>query len=83
MAGMGLPLGGLCAAFLAFALWVSGISWRALDGVVLALFAAGASASSVGYARAQPGGARRLGVVAIGVNGFGLVLLLLLIYGAG
>jgi hypothetical protein len=82
MAGLHLPLVGLCAAFVAFALWVSGVSWRALDAVVLALFAAGASAASVGYARAAPGGARRLAVIAIGVNGFG-ALLVLLLYGVG
>ena len=76
-----LPLTGLAAPFAALALWVSGAPWRALDGLVGALFLVGLAASAGGYALgAAP--ARRLAVIGVGVNGFGVAMLAIL-YGAG
>jgi hypothetical protein len=77
-----LPPAGLGAAFVALALWVSGVPWRALDGVVLALFALGLALSAGGYVLAASARAKRLAVIGVGVNGFGVAMLVIL-YGAG
>ena len=77
-----LPLIGLAAPFAALALWVSGVPWRALDGLVGALFAVGLLASAGGYVLGAAARARRLAAIGVGVNGFGVAMLAIL-YGAG
>ncbi len=79
---LGFPSGGVALAFVALALWVSGAPWRALDGVVIGLFGAGLLLSAAGYFFARPVSWRRFGVIGMGLNAFGLTLLLIL-YGAG
>ncbi|HZS40203.1 MAG TPA: hypothetical protein VFF06_25405 [Polyangia bacterium] len=79
---LALPLAGLGAAFTALALWVSGVPWRALDALVLGLFAVGLLLSAGGYVLGAAARARQLAVVGIGVNGFGVAMLVIL-YGAG
>ena len=80
--GVGVPAGGLAAGVAALALWVSALSLRWLDGLVALLFAAGLALALVSYLRGADDRTRRLGIVALGWNGFGLVLLLVL-YAAG
>ncbi len=77
-----LPTVGLVVGFAAFAVWVAGVPIRALDALVLALFAIGLACGGAGYALQRAPGARRAAVVAIGVNGFGLAFLAIL-WGAG
>jgi hypothetical protein len=79
---LGLPLAGILAAFTALTLWVSGVPWRALDGLVLALFGAGLLLSAGGYVTGGAPAARRAAVVGLGLNGFGVAMLAIL-YAAG
>jgi hypothetical protein len=69
------PLAGLATAFVALILWVSTIPWTRLDVAVLALFVLGAGLSigSSVFGKAQT--TRRVGVIALGVNAFGLLAL--------
>lgn len=80
--GVGVPLGGMALAFAALLLWVAGVPLSWLDALVLALFAAGLALSVVAYLRGRDLVVRRLGVVGIGCNAFGVVLLAIL-YAAG
>ena len=80
--GVGVPAGGLAAGVLALTLWVSALSLRWLDGLVAALFVVGLALAVAGYARAADERTRRLAIIAIGWNAFGLAVLLAL-YAAG
>jgi len=80
--GVGVPAGGLLAGVAALVLWVSALSLRWLDGLVAGLFAAGLVLAIAAYARGADARTRRLGVVALGWNAFGLLMLLAL-YVAG
>ena len=80
--GVGVPAGGLAAGVLALAVWVSALSLRWLDDLVAALFAVGLALAVSGYARAADERTRRVAVIAIGWNAFGLAVLLAL-YAAG
>ena len=74
--GIGVPAGGLAAGVAALVLWVSALAPRWLDGLVAALFAVGLGLAVAGCARGADVRARRLGVVAVGWNAFGLLALL-------
>ena len=74
---LALPVFSLASAFVALALWLSGLSFKMLDGAVASVYACGMTVSSFAYLRARPPAVRRLSVVAIGLNGFGLLLLFL------
>ena len=80
--GIAAPAGGLTAGVAAFSLWLSAISLRWLDGLVALLFALGLVLAVASYLRGVDDRTRRLGVVAIGWNAFGLAALLVL-YVAG
>jgi hypothetical protein len=80
--GVGVPAGGLTAGVAALVLWVSAISLRWLDGLVALLFTAGLALALASYLRGADDRTRRLGVIAIGWNAFGLATLLIL-YAAG
>jgi hypothetical protein len=80
--GVSVPVGGLLAGVTALVLWVSALSPRWLDGLVAILFVAGLALSLAGYLRGADDRTRRLGVVAIGWNAFGLAMLAML-YVAG
>jgi len=80
--GIAAPAGGLTAGVAALVLWVSAITMRWLDGVVVLLFALGLALAIASYLRGTNARTRRLGVVAIGWNAFGLAALLVL-YAAG
>jgi hypothetical protein len=71
---LGVPLIGVGVAFLALLLWVSALGWRALDTVVLVLFAVGLVLSLAGYVFGADATTRRLGVVGVGANAIGLVM---------
>jgi hypothetical protein len=73
---------GLAAAFVAFALWVSGLGWRWLDAGVAVGFALGLGASLAAALAGRARESRRLAIAAAGVNAFGL-LLAALVYTAG
>ena len=79
--GIGVPAAGLGAGVVALVLWVSALPLRWLDGLAAALFAAGLALAVAGYVRGDAR-TRRLGVVSIGWNAFGL-LGLLTVYVAG
>jgi hypothetical protein len=72
--GVGVPAGGLLAGVAALTLWVSALPLRWLDGLVAALFAVGLGLAVAAYARGGNARARRLGVVALGWNALGLLL---------
>jgi len=72
-----IPLGGMAAAFVALLLWVSSVAWQRLDAVVLALFVVGCGLSIGGYLFGRDASTRRLGVIALGCNALGAVLLAL------
>jgi hypothetical protein len=80
--GIGVPIGGLAAGVTALVLWVSALSLRWLDGLVAMLLVAGLALALVGYLRGADERTRRLAVLAIGWNAFGLATLALL-YVAG
>jgi hypothetical protein len=80
--GIAAPAGGLTAGVAALVLWVSALSMRWLDGAVAVLFAAGLVLALASYVRGADARTRRLGVVALGWNAFGLAALLVL-YAAG
>lgn len=80
--GVGVPVGGLAAGVVALALWVSAISLHWLDALVAALFGAGLALAVASYVRGADERTRRVGIVAIGWNAFGLATLLAL-YTAG
>ena len=80
--GVGVPIGGLAAGVTALVLWVSALSVRWLDALVAALFVAGLTLAVASYLRGADDRTRRLGVLAIGWNAFGLATLAIL-YAAG
>jgi hypothetical protein len=80
--GVGVPVGGLAAGVVALALWVSAVRLHWLDALVAALFTVGLALAVASYVRGADGRARRLAIVAIGWNAFGLATLLAL-YTAG
>ena len=80
--GVGVPVGGLVAGVTALVLWVSALSVRWLDGLVAILFVAGLALALASYLRGADDRTRRLGVLAIGWNAFGLATLAIL-YAAG
>lgn len=73
--GVAAPAGGLAAGVAALVLWVSPLSWRWLDLVVALLFAAGLALAGAALWRGADARTRRLAVVALGWNAFGLVTL--------
>lgn len=77
-----LAVAALVVGVLALALWVAPLSLRWLDLLVAILFAAGLGAALFGYFDAGDVRARRLGVVAIGWNAFGL-LAVVVVYALG
>jgi hypothetical protein len=79
---IGFPIGGLTAAFLGLLLWVSSLPLAALDGLVLGVFVCGLALSGVAVAYGRDAATRQLGVVGIGCNGFG-ALLVAVLYTAG
>jgi hypothetical protein len=80
--GVGVPIGGLVAGVTALVLWVSALSVRWLDGLVATLFLAGLTLALASYVRGADDRTRRLGVLAIGWNAFGLATLAIL-YASG
>jgi len=80
--GVAAPAAGLTAGVVALALWVSALSLRWLDVLVALLFAVGLVLAVVSYARGADDRTRRLGIIALGWNAFGLATLLVL-YAAG
>ncbi|MCU1281907.1 MAG: hypothetical protein JWM53_5453 [bacterium] len=80
--GVGVPIGGLVAGVGALVLWVSALSLRWLDGLVALLFAAGLALALASYWSGADERTRRLGVLAVGWNAFGLATLAIL-YAAG
>jgi len=79
---IGFPVGGLAAAFVGLLLWVSNVPLAALDALVLGVFVCGLALSAVGYALGKDTTTRQLGVVGIGCNGLG-ALMLGVLYAAG
>jgi hypothetical protein len=77
-----LPVSGLVVGVLALVLWVSAVALGWLDILVALLFLGGLGASIAGYFMGTTDRARRLGVVGIGWNAFGLAAVLIL-YAAG
>jgi hypothetical protein len=77
-----VPVGGLVAGVIALVLWVSSLSLGWLDAAVALLFVAGLGLSICGYALGANNRARRLGVIAIGWNAFGLAALAI-VYAVG
>jgi hypothetical protein len=75
------PIAGMAAAFVALLLWVSSLGWQRLDLLVLFLFVVGAGLSTTGCLTGRDYGTRRLGVVGLGANAFGAILLLLVYSG--
>lgn len=80
--GLALPAMGMAVGVLALALWVSTWSLRWLDLLVLLSFVVGLGLSIAGYVVGRDVRERRLGVVAIGWNAFGLAALVI-VYAAG
>ena len=80
--GVGVPVGGLTAGVVALALWVSAVSLRWLDALVATLFTVGLALALVSYVRGGDERTRRVAIIAIGWNAFGLAMLLAL-YAAG
>jgi hypothetical protein len=80
--GLWVPAGGLAVGVAALVLWVSAVSLRWLDLLVALLFLAGLALALAGYFRGADERTRRLGVVAIGWNAFGLLAFAVL-YAAG
>ncbi len=76
--GLGVPVGGLTVGVAALALWVSALSLRWLDALVATLFAAGLALAVAGYIRGGDERTRRVAIIAMGWNAFGLATLLLL-----
>jgi hypothetical protein len=68
---------GFAAALLALLLWTAPLGPAWIEAVVAALFAVGAALSFVGISRSPPA-RRRLAVIALGCNAFGLFGLLIL-----
>jgi hypothetical protein len=80
--GLGLPIGGLVVGIAALVLWVSAVSLGWLDLLVGVLFIAGLTMSLVGYFMGGSDRARRVSVMGIGWNAFGLAAVAIL-YAAG
>jgi hypothetical protein len=76
--GVGVPAGGLAVGVAALVLWVSAWSLGWLDLLVGALFVVGLGLSLAGYFRGVDERTRRVGVVALGWNAFGLAALAIL-----
>jgi hypothetical protein len=77
-----VPVAGMGVAFVALLLWVSSVAWQRLDAVVLVLFLLGVALSLSGYLFGRDAAVKRLGVIALGANAFGAILLAL-VYAAG
>ena len=80
--GLGLPIGGLVVGVAALVLWVSAVALSWLDLLVGLLFIAGLTMSLVGYFMGGSNRARRVSVMGIGWNAFGLAAVAIL-YAAG
>jgi hypothetical protein len=80
--GISVPAGGLAAGVAAIMLWVSALSLRWLDAAVAMLFVAGLALAVASYLRGRDARTRRLAVVALGWNAFGLAAFSIL-YAAG
>ena len=80
--GLGVPAGGLTAGVAALVLWVSALPVRWLDGLVAALFVVGSVLALAGYVRGADARARRVGVIALGWNAFGLLIFLAVYFGS-
>ena len=80
--GLGLPIAGILVGVTALVLWVSAISLGWLDLLVGLLFVAGLGLSLSGYFMGGSDRARRVGVIGIGWNAFGLATVAIL-YAAG
>jgi hypothetical protein len=80
--GLGLPAGGLLVGIAALVLWVSAIALGWLDLLVGLLFVGGLGLSIAGYVLGGDDRARRVGVMGIGWNAFGLAAVAIL-YAAG
>jgi hypothetical protein len=75
------PIAGMAVAFAGLLLWVSSLGWQRLDLVVLILFVVGAALSTTGCLTGRDSGTRRLGVVGLGANAIGAILLMLVYSG--
>jgi hypothetical protein len=80
--GLGPPVGGLVVGVIALILWVSAVALGWLDLLVALLFVAGLALSLAGYFLGGSDRARRIGVMGIGWNAFGLAAVAIL-YAAG
>jgi hypothetical protein len=77
-----LPVSGLVVGVLALVLWVSAVSLGWLDLLVALLFLGGLGMSLAGYFLGLTDRARRVSVLGIGWNAFGLAAVAIL-YAAG
>lgn len=72
-------LAGILIGFAALLAWVSALPVRLLDVIVLVMFAVGLGLSCATYLRGCDPETRRLSVIGVGINGFGVVLLAILL----
>jgi hypothetical protein len=79
--GLGVPVGGLAVGVLALVLWVSGAALGRLDLVVALLLLTGLGLSAAGYFRGASATVRRISIIALGWNAFGLAAVGLLYAG--
>jgi hypothetical protein len=76
-AGTIISVGGLVLGVAALVLWAWSTTFRWLDALALLLFSLGLALSIIGYARGANLRARRIGVVGIGCNAIGFVIVML------
>jgi hypothetical protein len=79
--GLGAPVGGLALGVFALALWVSGTALARLDLLVALLLLVGLGLAAAGYLRGASATVRRVSIVALGWNAFGLAAVALLYAG--
>jgi hypothetical protein len=78
MRGYALAIGALLAFFVALGLWVSGLAFRRVDALVAGVFGLGTALALGGYLGVATHQARRIAVVALGLNAAALILLLVI-----
>ena len=79
---IGVPITSLAAGVVAWALWVSALPLRWLDGLVAATFLFGFGLGLAAYVRGADDRTRQLAILAVGWNALGVAALLAL-YAAG